>query len=727
MRRAGWLAPALLGVLAGAAPAAAAQARVACTLELVPEPAPGRLVVEVRVAGAPDVGSLELRFSGFGGWPHAEHEHLTELLASPPLQPRTPGDTTLRFVLPDDWDGAARAAYVIPLLDAEAGARHGLLPRRDGDLVAAIACNVLPDVLADGGWLDAERTLAVRAPESLWIVSGWADPVRGALDVAFPGADQCPLFFHPHPRVAESEGVQVVQLNGGEDTSAAILGLADRALDACAAATATRRVGPQRVFVTGDAPHVYGGMRTDRGVVMAWNPDVESALYRHALVHELFHEWLPGRLPADGPELVWFFEGFTQYASLWIAARAGLIPPEAFAERMLALDASARASAAHGQVAFADPEVAWRGGGDVERYAYDGGAVLAFHVDVALRRDGRTLAGAFGRWMSDPRPGYSLARLEDELRRAGASALFDGNVTIAAELPSTADALVELGFAASAAGPSLADPMRVRAFFAAAIAFEEGDEGVVRAAEEGLQPIPVAVSSRLQGFEAFRFDGRRLATSRGDLREGATYGLEVDASGAELQLSWGVGTWYQGHAFELRLGALDGRTPTVRLACHEYSDIVVPRQDWLEDVHGVMEIERRTGAEPLRLRYLLGDARGRVLRGEIEVAAEMLGEPAPWMDALRTARPLPPPGPEPFAPRRVVRVDGVLLCEGPVDGVGRRQGVWRAYDEDGLQRIEQRWSDGVPDGRWLVLDRGGHKCEERDFDRGRQRGSVKVW
>jgi len=71
----------------------------------------------------------------------------------------------------------------------------------------------------------------------------------------------------------------------------------------------------------------------------------------------------------------------------WHVAASSLASREGFAERIAIMDAAARGSAVYGQVAFGDPDVGWRDhDGPRETLGYRGGALLAFHADVELRR-----------------------------------------------------------------------------------------------------------------------------------------------------------------------------------------------------------------------------------------------------------------------------------------------------------------------------------------------------
>jgi len=426
--------------------------RIAYRIRYEAEPSPGALAVEVRLGGIRgDVSGLELRLDPFGEWNTAGVPYLTALESEPPLRARAALEPVFCFERARMRDGL-RLAYRIPLLDAATpeGRAHGLLPHRNGALVAATAVNVLPSVFQDGAPLAARRSLTIEAGAGLWIVSGWADPVEGRLETEIAGVDQASFYLHPAPRLARGgtgdARVEVAQLNAGEDTTAAVLELAQGMLRTCAEATGVPRGAVQRVFVTGEDLHRSGGMRTDHGVCLTWNPEVDDTTWRHGVAHELFHEWLPGKLPAEGPELVWFFEGFTQYLSLWLAARGGWIEPDPFAERLLELDEAARGSTALGQVAFGDPSVAWRDGdGPLETLAYDGGALLAFRLDLALRAHETNLAAVLGSWMRAGE-GYSLERLRATLRRLGLGKAYDALVARPATFPPTRPELERLGF-----------------------------------------------------------------------------------------------------------------------------------------------------------------------------------------------------------------------------------------------------------------------------------------
>lgn len=420
---------------------------VAYTLTLEP----AALLVEVAVHGARG-RALELELDGFGGWPQAPFDYVTDLRAEPPLLERAGNAARFRFDPPARWDGAAHLSFRIPVLDAasELGGRFGLLPKRDGDLVELLAINVLPRVLDEDGARELRRRVTVRCPEGLTLVTGWADPVTADLAVEIERVDQCVVAWHPAPRIAQdgagADRIHVVQLNSVEDTTERVLALARPLLFACADATGVPRPGAQRVFVTGERLHVSGGQGTDHGVRLSWNPETDSSVYRHMVAHELFHAWLPGQLPPDGPSLVWFFEGFTQYLSLWIAARAGVIDANAFAERMAELERDARGSTAFGQVAFGDASIHWRDGdGALETLAYNGGALLGFHLDVALRERGTTLARVLGEWMNADE-GYSLARLKQALKRHRLERRYREWIDEPAELPSIATALDQHGF-----------------------------------------------------------------------------------------------------------------------------------------------------------------------------------------------------------------------------------------------------------------------------------------
>ena len=144
---------------------------------------------------------------------------------------------------------------------------------------------------------------------------------------------------------------------------------------------------PQRLAQVG-RHSLLGGTRTDGAIAVGCPAGLQGdahAYTLHFLAHELFHDWLGGQLQStEGERLAWFWEGFTEYASLWQLAQQGAVSRAWFAQRVLDWEADLAGNENWGELAFADPDVDWRDG-VIEPLAYKGSALLAFELDVTLR------------------------------------------------------------------------------------------------------------------------------------------------------------------------------------------------------------------------------------------------------------------------------------------------------------------------------------------------------
>jgi hypothetical protein len=185
-------------------------------------------------------------------------------------------------------------------------------------------------------------------------------------------------------------------------------------VSACTQSTGKPPTGAIRFLVTEPG---FGGTRVD-GALVVGCPDLlgptPDPYTLHFLAHETFHDWLGGRLrPASGGEsLAWFWEGFTEYLSLWHLAHSELVPRSWFVERLFDYERELRDVPAWKTVAFADPNVAWRDEAN-EQVAYKGSPLLAFALDVALRRAGRPgLVELIRDLLEEPDGKYSLEILQ---------------------------------------------------------------------------------------------------------------------------------------------------------------------------------------------------------------------------------------------------------------------------------------------------------------------------
>lgn len=149
--------------------------------------------------------------------------------------------------------------------------------------------------------------------------------------------------------------------------------------------TVLRRDG----FMAGTAPD---------GLFVAFvRPDATRNALNQLLAHEMFHNWLLGRLrlvDAEGrtpaARLDWFHEGFTEYFGRRSLLDAGLIDQAAFVELFNAdLDSLAdHPHATAGLNAANETAAQRRFDGDWKKLAYLRGALLALKWDHALRVDG---------------------------------------------------------------------------------------------------------------------------------------------------------------------------------------------------------------------------------------------------------------------------------------------------------------------------------------------------
>ena len=115
------------------------------------------------------------------------------------------------------------------------------------------------------------------------------------------------------------------------------------------------------------------------------------------ILHERLHHWFPGRLSRLGANLspdndAWLVEGFTDFLTLRIAARNGLVDSEFLRNRIRELwwayQANPLKSASNAELAQLR-----RVSRDADRMPYLRGAIAAFHWDAYLKE---TSAGAFG-------------------------------------------------------------------------------------------------------------------------------------------------------------------------------------------------------------------------------------------------------------------------------------------------------------------------------------------
>jgi predicted metalloprotease with PDZ domain len=202
--------------------------------------------------------------------------------------------------------------------------------------------------------------------------------------------------------------------------------------------------GPVRIFI-----RTAGGVgtHTDFGLVISrLDPVVPLSDYlTEHLAHELLHDWLGSRLLGDS-SVVWFYEGFTEYLANWHGTATGLFTRDRFADRILAFEREARTNSSLGRVAFAQPGIDWRDSdGPNEIMAYKGGALLAFVLDVELRRRGQSVSAIIRELLASDSRDYGLADLRGAMARLGLSDLYERSIA-RTDVPAAHPLLVEMGF-----------------------------------------------------------------------------------------------------------------------------------------------------------------------------------------------------------------------------------------------------------------------------------------
>jgi hypothetical protein len=395
---------------------------------------------------------VRLRLENWGEWQDVDDYYLRSLTAKPPLKrnPNKAGEFVLEA--PVGWDGAFEVSYTIPLarVGSKAHQRHGLLPCWNEHAACAFSINTLMHV--DAGDLPVHRTARIVPPAGLYVASGWGGITQGEQQAPILGPatemDNAPILIGtPTSRRAEKHGevlYEAAQFGAGGDRSAELLHVAKSVIPLYTRHSGYTSGQPVRIFLFQGTP---GATNTRSAFVASYRPAGTSltASFKHLIAHELFHRWLGTDFVLGNDAIAWFHEGFTDYLSLWTCAASGVLDRGYFASRMKAIDSEARRSPVYGKVAFAQEGVSWRGA--QEKYAYRGGAVLAFLMDVELRKQGRPgvmqMIVDFGtRKQKEP---IRLADIRDWMRQHGMEALYQTCVE-GKELPPIDSALAAIGF-----------------------------------------------------------------------------------------------------------------------------------------------------------------------------------------------------------------------------------------------------------------------------------------
>jgi hypothetical protein len=428
-------------------------ARLDYRMECVLDGAPDRLVVDMEVNGLdPAMRDLAFEMPLWGEWIGLDEYYITRVRGEPCVHHDLDNRFYWRPELTEDWDGRLAMHYEIPIvaLGSEAQREHGLLPWRAATYVQAYSANTLVRLLVGAEFQDGDRHLELVAPAALTIATGWGGDSKERQVLALaPDADNTILFFGEPVASQESSGaggrIQVVQFGRAADRTALVLDLAQAVRAAFDASTGVEAPADEHIFITEPG---FGGTHTD-GAVVIGHPNVEAngrpdVGTDHFIAHELFHAWLPGVLGPGEDGLEWFFEGFTDYLSLWHLASLGRITPQEFVDRLRVFDLMLHESPAAERISFADRTVNWREPA-AETVAYKGGALLAFHLDAALRASGKPgLPQLFRDLCRGERATYTLARLREWVVAQGLEEFWRAYVE-GVGLPVIEDALVRIG------------------------------------------------------------------------------------------------------------------------------------------------------------------------------------------------------------------------------------------------------------------------------------------
>src|SRR5262245_24337627 len=390
------------------------RARIEQVLSFDPALDPPRWTVEVRATGLDHARGLLLELGNWGEWLRLDDYYLRGLTSDPPLRRRE--DRKVFDVLaPEGWDGRLTVRYELAVVPLGSSAREsfGLLPYRAPSYSLGFAANTLAVLQWDDMPEEVERWIEITAPDDWTIATGYAAPALGHLRARIPAGfgNTVIALGRPVSETHTSTGgtpLHVVQFGGDEARAAPLAEFARAYLDSC---TRSLGVPPERPITLVVTEPGHGGTRTDGAIAVGCPAHIGGAdpYTLHFLAHELFHDWLGGQLEsAQGERLAWFWEGFSEYASLWHLAKGGWITRDWFAERVLDWERAARDCERWGSVAFADLGVDWRDPA-VEPLAYNASALLALELDARLRVAGKPgLPALFGALLGRDGGRYTL-------------------------------------------------------------------------------------------------------------------------------------------------------------------------------------------------------------------------------------------------------------------------------------------------------------------------------
>lgn len=356
--------------------------------------------VAISASGLSQFGpNLSMYLEDWGHWLRVDSYYLANLESTPPIRQLEQDKERFTFDLPSNWDGRIQLRYQLRLthFKSQAHKNNSALPVHGDNFAIGFAQNTLMRIQADDKTIDADLTMTLVGPANWTVFSGWAGISKETQTFAWnhPERQAVLAFGVPLNRIEahqDSIAYEIVQFGDTTNATRATFDVVSRLTPAIYASTATTLDTPLRVFI---AEPNGGGTHTDYGIRLGHDNQrpshqLDSEYFKYFVGHELFHCWLGGKLKATDKSMVWFYEGFTDYFALWHSVQTGLIHPSWFANRLLEIDQEAKQSDSYYESSFADRNVRWRDGdGDNETLAYKKAPVLAFCLDVELRRQGQ--------------------------------------------------------------------------------------------------------------------------------------------------------------------------------------------------------------------------------------------------------------------------------------------------------------------------------------------------
>jgi hypothetical protein len=458
------IAPSIVGCRTGGGtsstccttPNGGGRATLAYTIRYHQETSPATLSVQLDAAGLPaSNGPLVVRLPNWGEWTSASYAYLRALRVDGRA---LTNDSTGVSPVPRELlaDGRLTISYdlVVQPLGAPEQASRPLLPYRTDTYAFAFVTNTLVRITADGAPIDAGVTVRVDAAPDQQVFTGWNGFSVGTQTAAAPatlttgnGILAIGRSFERFASTIDGTPLEVVQAAPGPDATMAVVEAARAVMTSATRATGRGPWGPVRIFIEAARG---SGTHTDFGLVFSRSPAGVPLLplpegFTELLAHELLHDWLGSHLVGD-VSVVWFTEGFTDYLANWHGTAAGLFTRDRFADRILSFEREARNWSSLGRIAFAQPDVNWRDGdGPHERMAYKGGALLAFVLDVELRRRGQSVSAIIRELLASGSREYALADIRNAMIKLGLSDLYERAIA-GTQVPEARALLLDMGF-----------------------------------------------------------------------------------------------------------------------------------------------------------------------------------------------------------------------------------------------------------------------------------------